>query len=89
MTERTSGAGAGLDLDRGSAGVVQSVWAAALGLDAIDPDAGFFDLGATSATVLGVVRVLRQRWPYLKIADIFAHPTVAQLAAFLDDTDQP
>lgn len=65
--------------------VVQAVWAEALGLDAVDPDAGFFDLGATSAMVLSVVRTLRRRWPQLRIVDVFNRPTAAQLAAFLDD----
>jgi aryl carrier-like protein len=85
MTDRTSGPAAGLDLGGAPLEVVEAVWTDALGVDAVDPDAGFFDLGATSATMLGVVRVLRQRWPRLKVVDIFAHPTVAQLAAFLDD----
>jgi hypothetical protein len=35
--------------------------------------------------ILGVVHVLRQRWPHLRVVDIFSHPTVRHLAAFLDD----
>jgi hypothetical protein len=85
MTERTSGPEMSPALDGASIDVVQAVWAEALGLDVVDPDTGFFDLGATSATVVGVVRVLRQRWPRVQIVDIFSHPTVAQLAAILDD----
>ncbi|MFE0174057.1 phosphopantetheine-binding protein [Streptomyces sp. NPDC059002] len=65
--------------------VVAAVWAEALGLDTVDPEAGFFDLGATSAHVVDVVRVLRRRWPGIKIVDVFARPTIAQLAAFLGD----
>jgi hypothetical protein len=85
MTDRTRAPEAGFDLDGASIEVVQAVWADALGIEAVDPDAGFFDLGATSEMMLGVVRVLRRRWPRIKIVDVFAHPTVAQLAAFLDD----
>lgn len=75
----------GADLAGPAREVVQAVWAEALGLDAVDPDAGFFDLGATSEMVLSVVRTLRRRWPGLRIVDVFNRPTAAQLAGFLDD----
>lgn len=85
MTDRTHA----LELDSVLGGtpaeVVEAVWADALGVEAVDPDTGFFDLGATSNMMLDVVGVLRRRWPRLKIVDIFSHPTVGQLAAFLDD----
>lgn len=84
MTERASGPGTDVDLAGTPGDVVEAVWAQALGMDTVDPDVGFFDLGASSATVLGVVRVLRRRWPRIQIVDIFAHPTAALLAAFLD-----
>lgn len=73
------------DLDGPACEVVQAVWAEALGVDTVDPDEGFFDLGATSAMVLSVVRTLRRRWPGLRIVDVFNRPTAAQLAGFLDD----
>lgn len=85
MTDRARAPEVDFDLDSTPAEIVQAVWADALGVVAVDPDAGFFDLGATSEMMLGVVRILRQRWPGLKIVDIFSHPTVAQLAGFLDD----
>lgn len=85
MTERTSDPGIDVDLTGASGDVVSAVWAQALGLDTVDPEAGFFDLGASSAMVVGVVRALRRRWPRIKIVDVFAHPTAACLAAFLDD----
>jgi len=85
MTDRTRVPETGIALDGPTIEVVEAVWADALGVEEIDPDAGFFDLGATSEMMLGVVRVLRGRWPGLKIVDIFSHATVAQLAAALDD----
>ncbi|GGS59258.1 phosphopantetheine-binding protein [Streptomyces violaceus] len=85
MTDLPSASAIDVDLDGDSAEVVAAVWAEALGLDTVDPEAGFFDLGATSAMVVDVVRVLRRRWPGVKIVDVFARPTVAQLAAFLGD----
>lgn len=85
MTERTSDPDIDIDLAGSPGDVVEAVWAQALELDSVDPEMGFFDLGASSATVLDVVRVLRRRWPRVQIVDIFAHPTTARLAAFLAD----
>lgn len=89
MTDRTGVAEAGPDLDGDAVKVLATVWADALGVEAIDPDSGFFDLGATSELIFRVVHVLRRRWPGLKIADVFSHPTVGQLAAFLDNEGVP
>jgi hypothetical protein len=85
MTDRLSSHDVDFDLDGPSIEVVHTVWADALGMKTIDQNIGFFDLGASSTMMLDVVRVLRRRWPRLKIVDIFSHPTVAQLAAHLDD----
>ncbi|MFE5914957.1 phosphopantetheine-binding protein [Streptomyces wedmorensis] len=85
MTETPSEPGAVLELDGPAAEVIAAVWAEALDLDEVDPDTGFFDLGASSSTVVKVVRVLRVRWPDLQLVQVFSHPTVAQLAELLDD----
>jgi phosphopantetheine binding protein len=82
---RTRAPETGPDLDGRPVEVLQAVWAQALGVETIEPDAGFFDLGATSEMMLGVVHTLRRRWPHLRIVNIFAHSTVEQLAAFLGD----
>ncbi|MDG4755831.1 phosphopantetheine-binding protein [Micromonospora sp. WMMD718] len=85
MTERTQAPEVGLDLDGDPVEVLQAVWREALEVEEVDPDAGFFDLGATSVVILRVVHVLRERWPGLRVVDVFSHPTVTELAAFLDD----
>ncbi|WP_156754862.1 non-ribosomal peptide synthetase/type I polyketide synthase [Actinokineospora pegani] len=65
------------------AGVVASVWAEVLG-GPVDPDRGFFDLGATSMTALrahqGIVAALGREFP---LAALFAHPTVRSLSEHL------
>jgi hypothetical protein len=85
MTESIDALEATPALDGNPAVIIAAVWAEALGLDDIDPETGFFDLGATSAMVLNVVRVLRRRWPRLQIVDVFSHPTVAMLTELLGD----
>ncbi len=85
MSEPSSASVSEVDLDGDPAEVVAAVWAEALGVDTVDPQEGFFDLGATSVMVVDVVRVLRRRWPGIKIVDVFARPTIAQLAAHLGD----
>jgi hypothetical protein len=85
MADLARAAQAGPDLDGDPVEVLQAVWAQALGVETVDPDAGFFDLGATSEMMLDVVRTLRGRWPGVRIVDVFSHPTVEQLATFLGD----
>jgi hypothetical protein len=63
---------------------VQAVWSVVLGEESLDPDVGFFDLGATSTNVLAAVDRLRARWPNLRVIDVFLYPTVNSLTAFLD-----
>jgi Phosphopantetheine attachment site len=74
-----------MSLDGPAIDVVTAVFALALGEDEVDPDVGFFDLGASSVVVLKVFELLRHRWPDLRVVDFFLHPTGATLAAFLDD----
>ena len=84
MIDHTTVPEAGFHLAGPPVKVVQATWDEALGIE-VDPDAGFFDLGATSAMIRGVVRVLRRRWHHLRVVDIFSHPTIRQLSVFLDD----
>ena len=87
MPEHGNGLGTDIRLEGAPGGVVEEVWARALGLDAVDPDTGFFDLGADSVMLLDVLQVLRGRWPRLRLAHLFAHPTTRQLATFLEHLD--
>ncbi|MFH8349507.1 SDR family NAD(P)-dependent oxidoreductase [Streptomyces sp. NPDC018045] len=60
------------------------LWAAEFGLDEIDVSAGLFDLGGDSLLALRLANSLQQALGVkLTIADLFAHPTVADLAAHL------
>ncbi|MBY8884715.1 acyl carrier protein [Streptomyces sp. PTM05] len=85
MPEQSASSGTIGSLDGDPETVITAVWAEALGVESLDPHTGFFDLGATSATVVSVAKVLRQRWPRVRVVDLFSHSTPAQLAVFLGD----
>lgn len=65
-------------------GTVAAVFANVLGATEIDHEAGFFELGATSLTVVRAMNQLRERWPFLGPVDAFAHPTVTALARYIE-----
>ena len=63
---------------------IRQVWRQALGRDAVGLDDNFFDLGGTSLQLIGVHAQLQAAaFPGLKVLDLFAHPTIRQLAARL------
>lgn len=68
------------------AAIVATAWADALEVDRVDPETGFFDLGADSVTVLRVAAALREHRPRLRAVDILANPSVSSLSEFLART---
>ncbi|MGI5336494.1 SDR family NAD(P)-dependent oxidoreductase [Streptomyces sp. CA-181903] len=65
--------------------LVAEVWCEVLGVDRVGPDENFFDLGGHSllmARVHGSLQTALDR--EFSMVDLFRHPTVATLAAFLD-----
>ncbi|MEU5127836.1 SDR family NAD(P)-dependent oxidoreductase [Streptomyces mobaraensis] len=65
--------------------LVARVWCEVLGVDRVGPDENFFDLGGHSllmARVHGSLQTALDR--EFSMVDLFRHPTVATLAAFLD-----
>lgn len=65
--------------------VLASVWRRALGLDEIDTQANFFELGGTSLLMARVaIEVRRDHGLAVSIVDLFHYPTIAALARHLD-----
>ncbi|MGK5637209.1 SDR family NAD(P)-dependent oxidoreductase [Streptomyces sp. URMC 126] len=65
--------------------LVARVWCEVLGVDRVGPDENFFDLGGHSllmARVHGTLQTALDR--EFSMVDLFRHPTVATLSAFLD-----
>ncbi|MFJ2477941.1 amino acid adenylation domain-containing protein [Streptomyces sp. NPDC087659] len=60
---------------------VAAIWADALGTGAFGVDDSFFALGGDSFTAL---RIIRRIDPSLALVELYRHPTVRTLAAFLD-----
>ncbi|MHA4812896.1 amino acid adenylation domain-containing protein [Streptomyces aculeolatus] len=76
------GAAAGTELERQLAGI----WARVLGRGHVGLHDDFFDLGGHSLTMLRVLALARQeRVGGLTLRALFRHPTVARLAAALQD----
>ena len=67
----------------GTAGWVQGIWIDLLGSDGA-PDEDFFDSGGGSLSAAQLVSRLRERFPDVTVAHVYAHPTLRRLAAFLD-----
>ncbi len=72
------------DSTRTTTAIVGATWADVLGCTDVDPNVGFFDMGAVSVDVVRAVERLRGRWPRLRVVDVFLYPTVNELARFLD-----
>ncbi|ACU37564.1 non-ribosomal peptide synthetase [Actinosynnema mirum] len=61
------------------------LWATYLGRPAIDVDTDFFSLGGDSILAIAVSSAAREAGAGFTVAELMAHPTVASLAAHLDD----
>ena len=60
------------------------LWLEVLGADVRGPADDFFDLGGGSLTAAQLVSRLRARFPEVVVGDLYEHPTVGTLAAYLD-----
>ena len=73
---------------KGTAGWLQTVWEQILGVQP-GPSDDFFDSGGGSLSAAQLVSVLRQRFPDVTVAHVYATPDLRGLAAFLDAMDGP
>ena len=63
---------------------IAELWLEVLGADVRAPGDDFFDLGGGSLTAAQLVSRLRARFPEVVVGDLYEHPTVGTLAAYLD-----
>ena len=63
---------------------IGELWFDVLGADVRTPTDDFFDLGGGSLTAAQMVSRLRERFPEVVVGDLYEHPTVGTLAAYLD-----
>ncbi|WP_084536315.1 Pls/PosA family non-ribosomal peptide synthetase [Nocardia yamanashiensis] len=63
---------------------VAGLWDSILGAEVTDPNADFFDLGGGSLAAAQLVAALRERQPTIAVADLYDHPRLGALAAFMD-----
>ena len=62
---------------------LQRIWAQGLGIDSIDPNADFFELGGDSVNAIGIANNLVKEGFDLSPQDLFQHHTLAGLAGVL------
>ncbi|WP_432190123.1 non-ribosomal peptide synthetase [Streptomyces sp. Tue6028] len=62
---------------------VAQVWCEVLGVERVGRDERFAEVGGTSFKALAVYGKLRRRYPDFTVPQLYAHPTIAQLAAAL------
>ncbi|MFB8268693.1 non-ribosomal peptide synthetase [Streptomyces sp. NPDC055955] len=70
----------------GTEQLIADIWAQALGRDALGRNERFLEIGGDSFKALTVFARLRKHHPKLVIAQLYAHATIAALAAELDGT---
>lgn len=68
---------------------IAGLWLEVLGAEVDGPSADFFDLGGGSLTAAQMVSRLRVRFPEVAVGDLYEHPDVAGLAAYLDGLGAP
>jgi len=66
--------------------IVGALWRSTLGLESVGLHVRFDEVGGDSFTALRIFMGLKQHYPYASISDLFEHPTIASLAAALDQT---
>ncbi|BCN81965.1 Pls/PosA family non-ribosomal peptide synthetase [Prescottella equi] len=76
--------GEALGLD-GTAAWVAGLWASILGASITGPGDDFFELGGGSLSAAQLVTALRERFPEVTVAQLYDHPRLGSLAAFLDE----
>ncbi|MFH7334838.1 amino acid adenylation domain-containing protein [Streptomyces sp. KHY 26] len=73
----------------GAEQLIAGIWEEALGRTGIGRDERFLDIGGDSFKALTVFARLRRHHPDLVIAQLYAHATVAELAAALTGAEAP
>ena len=83
--------GAGITVDAGAAGIagfeaqLQQICDAALEGRSIGLHDSLFDVGVSSLKLMGIHDAIERRWPGLiDVTDLFDHPTIAELARFME-----
>ncbi|HST49727.1 MAG TPA: Pls/PosA family non-ribosomal peptide synthetase [Jatrophihabitans sp.] len=71
----------------GTEGWLAEQWAAVLGASVGGPDDDFFAHGGGSLAAAQLVSAIRRRSPSITVADVYAHPRLADLARVLDAAD--
>ncbi|MFI9505812.1 Pls/PosA family non-ribosomal peptide synthetase [Nocardia sp. NPDC052566] len=70
----------------GTAQWVAGLWDSILGAEVTGLDIDFFDLGGGSLAAAQLVAALRERYPWIAVADLYDHPRLGALVELLDES---
>ncbi len=73
----------------GTAGWLAELWRDVLAAPVDGPEADFFALGGGSLSAAQLVAALRPRYPQVTVADLYDHPRLGSLVAYLDELEPP
>ncbi|TMP30024.1 non-ribosomal peptide synthetase [Pseudoalteromonas rubra] len=65
---------------------LETVWRKHLATEQLDLNANFFDLGGHSLLLMAVYDDLKPQFSQLQLTDLFAYPSIASLAAYLEQS---
>ncbi|MDT9591858.1 amino acid adenylation domain-containing protein [Nocardioides zeae] len=85
----TGGAGGGPADLSDTEGWIAALWLEVLGAEVSGAGDDFFDLGGGSLTAAQMVSRLRVRFPEVAVGDLYEHPRLGALAAYLDSLAAP
>lgn len=67
--------------------MLETVWCKHLATEQVDSNANFFDLGGHSLLLMAVYDDLKPQFSQLQLTDLFTYPSIASLAAYLEQSN--
>ncbi|MBB5194994.1 non-ribosomal peptide synthetase [Anaerocolumna cellulosilytica] len=66
--------------------VLMEIWNKVLGIDFVDINESFFDIGGNSIQIVQVYSEIEEKFPgSVTVADLFSHPSIVRLASFITE----
>ncbi|MFN7600389.1 MAG: non-ribosomal peptide synthetase, partial [Bacteroidota bacterium] len=77
------------DVDDSTLNEVRKVWSTVLQHSNFTTGSNFFDVGGNSLLMIQMHGLLKTKWSFLEITDLFAHTTIGDISKYIRDLEQP